>query len=211
MKFQVSMGSDCREVREGHREELSTNIVILSAEFEVEPSQLWLYLTTQKGLAKWFGVVSGELSLRGGFSVKDNASGTILECVREKSIAATWEFAGDISWVHISLKKFGMKTKLILEHEMPITPSSQKHWDKFGPGASGVGWDCAFLGLKGVIESNAQSSAEQSYVWLETEDGMSALREWAVSWGTAHTQTGEDSNVAKQMALQTAAFYCGET
>ena len=58
--------------------------------------------------------------------------------------AITWEFGGEVSWVEISVSgEVGGRTRLALTH----TSLLSEFWDTYGPGAVGVGWEMALLGL----------------------------------------------------------------
>src|SRR5690606_4485558 len=88
---------------------------------------------------------SGELQLGGRYQVEGNAGGTITECVPLKRFAATWEFGGGLSWIEVRFAPAGEdRAQLTLTHTCPV----DDHWEKFGPGAVGIGWDLALVGLE---------------------------------------------------------------
>src|SRR5258705_11788935 len=59
--------------------------------------------------------------------------------------AVTWEYGGEVSWVTVRLADDpDGGARLELEH---VAHVGDDRWAQFGPGAVGVGWDLAFLGL----------------------------------------------------------------
>ena len=58
--------------------------------------------------------------------------------------AVTWEMHGQASWLTVRLAPAGDGTDLELEH---VAHVDDAFWDQFGPGAVGVGWDLALMGL----------------------------------------------------------------
>ena len=131
-----------RVVKNLERDGKPAKAVIASRIYDTDAADLWDALTNQERLPRWFAPVAGELKLGGRFHVENNASGTITECERNKKVVATWEFMGGMSWITITLTPARKGTRLELEHVAFIDP----HWQKFGPGAVGVGWDLSFMG-----------------------------------------------------------------
>ena len=132
-----------RTVRNLERDGKPAKAVVASCIYNTDPADLWDAVTNPKRIPRWFAPVTGDLKVGGKYQVEGNAGGTITKCEREKRIEVTWEFMGGMSWVNITLTPKGTGTELELEHIAFIDP----HWDNFGPGAVGVGWDLSFLGL----------------------------------------------------------------
>ena len=68
----------------------------------------------------------------------------MLGCVAPERLEVTWEYAGDVSWVVLTLAEHGTATALRLEHSAVV---DQEKWGEFGPGAVGIGWEMALGGL----------------------------------------------------------------
>jgi hypothetical protein len=85
------------------------------------------------------------------------------------------------------------------------------HWAQYGPGATGVGWELAFIGLDVHLSGDGQSSLDVGAAWAEGAQGKGTLRAWAEEWGKAHVNAGEPAETANDMADRTAAFYTGES
>ena len=93
---------------------------------------------------------------------------------------------------------------------MPKDDASEGHWKQYGPGATGAGWDMAFLGLGLHVDSGGQTvDQDESNAWMASDAGKVFLRASADAWGTAHVNAGEDAEVAKAMAKATGDFYTG--
>src|SRR5690606_27835180 len=86
----------------------------------------------------------GTSSWGGQYAVEGNASGTITACEEGRHFAGTWEFMGHVSWIEVYLEPAGEGTRLELHH---IAPHPNPHWDSYGAGAGGVGWELGLLGL----------------------------------------------------------------
>ena len=114
-----------------------------------------------------------------------------------------------MSWVTVDLSEDPAGgTLLRLEH---VAHVSDDWWDRFGPGAVGVGWDQALLGLDQHLTTNASSSPETATEWLSSEQGKRFVRESSDAWGDASMASGTATDLARAAAERTRAFYTGET
>ena len=98
----------------------------------------------------------------------------------------------------------------MIEHELPTDKESEAHWEKYGPGATGVGWEMAMLGLDGHLQLNGQSVIAAGQEWAEAAEGKSRSRLWAEAWGKAHIEDGTPMKMAMETAVRTADFYTRE-
>ena len=88
--------------------------------------------------------ISGDLKVGGSYQLEGQAGGTVLTCDPPKNFTATWEFGGGVSWIDVSVSSDGPdRARLVIEHIAHV----DDHWDQFGPGAVGMGWDSMVLGL----------------------------------------------------------------
>src|SRR5215831_1415760 len=102
---------------------------------------VWDAITSAERIPRWFLPVSGDLRLGGRYQLQGNAGGEITRCEPPRHLAVTWEFAGDVSWLSVALSEIsGEQTLLELEH---LAHVADDRWDRYGPGAVGVGWDMA--------------------------------------------------------------------
>ena len=129
--------------------------VTISQTYAAAIEDVWDACTSAERIPRWFLPVSGELKLGGRYQLEGNAGGTIEGCDPPKSFFATWEYGGEVSWIEV---RFGAeatdRTRLEIEH---IAHVSDERWAEFGPGAVGIGWDSAILGLSLHLSGGGRS------------------------------------------------------
>jgi uncharacterized protein YndB with AHSA1/START domain len=202
------LGAVSRVVEDRVHEGQANRVVIASRAYDTGIEDLWDALTSQERLPRWFAPVDGELKVGGRFQVKNNAGGTITACVPPKSFSATWEFGGSVSWINIALAPMeDGGTHLTLEHICPPNP----HWDKFGPGAVGVGWELGLLGLGMHIRSQAARDAFDEHAFGVSEEGKGFVTSTGEGWIAADIAGGESAAEATQRGQRTIHFYRGES
>lgn len=201
------MNAMTRVVKNLERDGKPAKAVIASCVYDTDVADLWDAVTNPERLRRWFAPVSGELAPGGRFQVEGNASGTITECVPSRKISATWEFGGGVSWITITLRPKGESAEIELEHVAHIDP----HWDMFGPGAVGVGWDLAFLGLAHHVDDPAAAKPpETDETWIASQPAKDFIRGASDGWGAAAITAGEGRDTALESAENTRKFYTGE-
>lgn len=99
------------------------------------------------------------------------------------------------------------KTLLVLEH---TAYPPEGFWEKFGPGAVGVGWDLVLLGLGLHLPTGAALPEYQAEEWAVSDEGKTYSRSASEAWADAAIAGGEAPDVARARAAQTSAFYTGE-
>lgn len=202
------LGVVTREVRTVERDGKPATAVIAMRDYDTNADDLWDALTNAERIPRWFLPVEGELKLGGRYALKGNASGTILICEPPKSLGLTWEYAGDVSWVNVTLEPKGAAlTSLRLEH---VAHVPEEFWDQFGPGAVGVGWDLGLLGLGLHIDSGSTLPPEENEAWMASPDGKNFVRGSSDDWCRAAVANGADPTWAKAAAERTRQFYTGE-
>ncbi|GAB5401779.1 MAG: SRPBCC family protein [Aureliella sp.] len=210
MDFANPLGIACRVVKEVTHLGQQARVVAGSATFSIKLDELWIAVTTPDRLAQWLAPVSGELKLGGRYQMDGNAGGKIKQCTPPEAFEVTWEFGENTSWLRVQLDPIGDGTKLTLEHILSMDASSEEHWRKYGPGATGVGWELSFFALQCHIRTSGPVSQDDYNTWLMTDDGKAFIRSCSAAWANAHIAAGEEESTAKDMAEQTARFYCGE-
>lgn len=182
------------------------NSVTISQIYDAEPADVWDACTTAERIARWFLPVSGELTVGGRFALEGNASGTIERCDPPRSFAATWEFGSQTSWIEVRvLPESDGRTRFELEHLVP----SDEHWEQFGPGAVGVGWEGGLLGLATYLRSGESLDPAEGAAWAASEPGRQFMAESSERWGAASIAGGTAPEVAQARADRTTAFYTG--
>ena len=209
MQFDVetNLAAVERTVSSLERDGQPARAVTLSRPYAATVEDLWDAVTSAERIPRWFAPVSGELALGGRYQIEGNASGTVTECEPPSRYALTWEFAGDVSWVEVRVSDEGAnQARLSLTH----TAHLSEHWDTFGPGAVGVGWELGFLGLALHLAHPDEPKPDEE-AFAASPDGRAFTVGSSEGWGRAAAEAGEDPEVAAASARRTAAFYTGES
>ncbi|MET8776047.1 SRPBCC family protein [Nocardia sp. NPDC050713] len=200
-------GLVAREVRTGERGGEVTRIAVARRSYPTDQADLWDALTNGERIPRWFLPVSGDLELGGKYQLEGNANGVIEECEAPRRFAVTWEMGPQVSWLTVTLSASEDGTVLELEHEAPVDP---EFWAQYGPGAVGVGWDLALLGLGLHVESAAALDAAEVLTFHTTPEGVEFIRRAANGWADAAVADGDDPTEAITAADQTVTFYTTE-
>jgi uncharacterized protein YndB with AHSA1/START domain len=200
----ATAGLVTREVRGGVRDGVPTRIAIARRTYLARQADLWDALTSADRIRRWFLPVSGDLRVGGRYQLEGNASGVVERCQAPESFAVTWEFGGTLSWLEVTLTPDGDHTTLELAHQARADPGT---WGQFGPGAVGVGWDLALLGLGAHIDSGAPLDPEEAAAFARSPDAAELIRLAATGWADAAIADGDEAGAARQAAARTVAFY----
>lgn len=177
---------------------------ILESVYETDVADVWDALTNKRRLPRWFAPVEGDFKLGGRFQIKGNAEGEITHCENEKGFDLTWEFGDDISWVKVEIMSENDKTHLYVEH---LAHTEGKHFETYGPGATGVGWDLSLVGLGYYVQT---SQSIDNAVFMDSPDAKSIISFCARSWGDAAIKAEFDKQASIDSAGNTEKFYLGE-
>jgi uncharacterized protein YndB with AHSA1/START domain len=181
----------------------------VSRVYDTPTEDLWDACTNPERLPRWFLPISGELRPGGRYELQGNASGTIERCEPPHSLAATWEYGGQTSWIELRLTpEADGRTRFALEH---IAHVDDELWAQFGPGAVGVGWDQALIGLTLHLTSGGeQVEREAVEAWQASDDGRQFVSLSSERWAQASIVAGTDAAEAQAAAARTTDFYSGE-
>jgi uncharacterized protein YndB with AHSA1/START domain len=168
---------------------------------------VWDAVTNPERISRWFLPISGDVRLGGTYQLEGNAGGTVLVCDPPQRFRVTWVYGEpgtdrDISEVEVRLSspESGM-TILELEHSA-IVPEDR--WDEYGPGAVGVGWDGALLGLTLHLQGG---SVDDPLAWQVSNEGRVFFTRSSEAWGEANAAAGADANAVARAVANTTAFY----
>lgn len=209
MDFSSGFGAEFREVQDRERDGQTVRVVVASRVYATDAGDLWNAVTDAERIPRWFAPVTGDLQVGGRYQIEGNAGGTILMCEAPSELEITWEYGGQVSWVHVSLAQEAGGTKLTLEHLIPKDEKAEEHWKQYGPAATGVGWDLGFLGLALHLETGEAVDQQESFAWMGSDEGKAFMRASAEDWRQAHVAAGEDPEVAQGMFERCAAFFTG--
>jgi uncharacterized protein YndB with AHSA1/START domain len=201
------LGLVTRSVRNFEKDGKPASAVTLTRLYDTSVDDLWDALTSKERVARWFLPVEGDLQLGGTYQLKGNAGGTITACKPPTHFAATWEFGGAVSWIDVALAAERDQARLTLEHTAVI----EDHWNQFGPGAVGIGWDLAIAGLERYLATGASVDHATAEAWMVSPAGKAFMSESGEFWRAAHVASGVEAASAKERSDRTIAFYRGET
>jgi uncharacterized protein YndB with AHSA1/START domain len=180
----------------------------ISQVYDTDIDDLWDAVTSPERIPRWFLPVSGELREGGKYQFEGQAGGTITRCDKPHGYSATWEFNGEVSWVEVRLSAEGDgRTRFELEH---VAHVADEFWDQYGPGAVGVGWDGALLGLAmHVADPAVPVDPAAVAAWTASDGGKLFYRLSSDAWAEASIANGTDPAAARAQADRTYAFYTG--
>lgn len=182
--------------------------VLLRRTYDAEVADVWDAVTSPERIGRWFLPVSGEFKVGGRYQLEGNAGGEILECQEPTRLRVSWLYGPDpgFSEVEVRLTPDGEeRTVLELEHVAVPPP---EFWDRYGPGAVGVGWDGALLGL-GMHLAGGGMSREEAEAWQVSAEGKQFFRRSGEKWGEAYASSGADREVVAATTAATIGFYTG--
>jgi len=211
MKIDIvaTIGAVTRKVSSRQQDGRLARVVVATRSYDTSIDDLWDALTSAERIPRWFLPISGELRLGGRYQLQGNAGGEIERCEPPRHLALTWEYGGEVSWVTVELAddpKGG--TRLELEH---VAHVGDARWDQFGPGAVGVGWDLALMGLGRHLETGAAADPQAAMAWMGSPEGKDFMRRASDGWCRASIASGTDATAAQAGAARTTAFYTGES
>ncbi|MDN3352036.1 SRPBCC family protein [Actinomadura sp. DC4] len=177
--------------------------VTISRVYDTTPEDLWEACTSPDRIRRWFLPVSGDLRLGGRFQLEGNAGGTISSCDPPKGFAATWEFGGQTSWIEVRLVPESSGTRFELQHIAHV----DDHWEQFGPGAVGIGWEMGLMGLTLHLSSGEQADPAEAMAWASSEEGRRFMTLSSEAWAEADIAGGADEETARAAADRTTAAY----
>jgi uncharacterized protein YndB with AHSA1/START domain len=174
--------------------------------FPAELTDVWDACTNPERIPHWFLPVSGELREGGRYRLEGNAGGTVTRCDAPHGFAATWEFGDDTSWVELRLESEGdERTRFKLEHIAYV----DERWAQFGPGAVGIGWEGALIGLYLYLTTRQAVDRVEMAKWTASDEGRRFLALSSGAWCEADMVHGSDPAEARAAADRTTAFYTG--
>jgi uncharacterized protein YndB with AHSA1/START domain len=180
--------------------------VTIDRTYDAPLTDVWDACTNPERIPRWFLPVSGELYEGGRYQVQGNAGGVIERCEPPRHFRATWEFGGQVSWIELRLSEAaGGGTRLELEHIARV----DDHWTQFGPGAVGVGWDLALLGLTRHLTTGGALDPEAGAAFPASEEGRRFIAASSRGWCEAAIAAGADAGEANAAAERTYAFFTG--
>lgn len=182
-------------------------VVTISQSYDTDAADLWDACTNIERIPRWFLPVTGDLRVGGQYQLEGNANGTILTCDPPRAFTSTWECGGDVSWIEVQITSEGShRSRFELQHISHVGD----HWEEFGPGAVGMGYDGALIGL--AIHMSTGKSVDPGFgeQWTASDDGRRFMKLSSEAWYEANVAGGADAEWARSAADRCLAAYLGE-
>ncbi|CAM5615661.1 SRPBCC family protein [Streptomyces atroolivaceus] len=209
------MGEIAEEAGRVHREVGTRRVgsdeagtVLLRRTFDAPAADVWGAVTSPERIARWFLPVTGDLRAGGSYQLEGNAGGEILECVPPGRLRVSWLFGPDPGFSEVEVRlapEGGDRTVFELEHASVIP---EEFRSQFGPGAVGVGWDLALLGL-GWHLAGGGIDPEEAVEWHTSPEAKAFVARSGEEWGRAFAASGADPETVTATTVATIAFYTG--
>ncbi|KAF4464590.1 activator of Hsp90 ATPase 1 family [Fusarium albosuccineum] len=173
--------------------------ITIGQTYDIDAPTLWDACTNPDKIKQYFSPVSGDLHVNGRFQIQNNASGTIEACDPPSTFLVTWEFGGSTSHVSVRINPVDeTHSRVELSHTSPVN----KHWEEYGAGAVGVGWEMSFAGLAYYL-----MGIKVGEEWFANKETREYLTRCSEGWREAAVRGGEDEIVARGAAERTTKFY----
>ncbi|MFI7103551.1 SRPBCC family protein [Streptomyces sp. NPDC050161] len=180
--------------------------VLLRRTYDAAVGDVWDACTDAARVSRWFLPVTGDLTLGGHYQLEGNAGGEILRCEPPKLLRVSWVMGESPAFSEVEVRltaESAERTVCELEHAAVVPPEM---WDRFGPGAVGVGWDLMLLGLGRHLQGDSIDPA-QALAWQESDEARTFMTRSSDAWGEAYATSGAPKDVAAAAARATTAFY----
>lgn len=204
------LGAEFRAVDNREYQGKPAVVAVAARTYDTSVEDLWDAMTNPERIPRWFLPIEGNLELGGRYQLEGNAGGTITRCDPPEALDLTWELGGATSWVQVRLAPDGEGARMNLEHIALRDEVGEEHLRTFGPGAVGVGWDLAIMGLGKYLASGGEAvDHDAAHEWMATDEGKAFVRECGKAWAAADAASGEDPEEAQAKAERTIGFYTG--
>lgn len=196
-----------REVGNRVLEAGEARVITVGQTYRGSLDDVWDACTNPERIPRWFMPVSGDLQVGGRYQLEGNASGTVERCDPPNGFGATWEFGGETSWIEVRLaEQPDGRVRFELEH---VAHVADELWAQFGPGAVGIGWDLALIGLALHLAGEEPMDPQQSAAWTASDDGRQFVALSSEHWCQASIAAGTPATEAQAAAERSTAFYTG--
>ena len=195
-----------REVGSGRLPPGEAKVVRLQRTYDAEIEDVWDALTNPQRIGRWFMPLTGDFRLGGHYQLEGNAGGKIVACDRPNGFRVTWVYGPDAdpqgSEVEVRLTAAGPESTAFELIHTAVVPD--EFWGMYGPGAVGVGWDGAVLGLALHLRGG---KIDDPMAWQLSDEGRAYSTGSSERWGDANRAAGEDAETVATMVANTTTFY----
>ena len=205
------VGAMRREVGPGTIAAGEGRAIRLRRDYAAPIEDVWDALTSPERIGRWFLRISGDYRLGGRYQLEGNAGGEILACEKPNRLKVTWVYGEaasetDISELEVRLTPAGDEATVVELVHTAIVPDEM--WDQYGPGAVGIGWDQAALGLSLHLRGESIGDA---MAWQSSEEGREFSTRSSEAWGEANRASGADPAAVARGIANATAFYAPDS
>ena len=196
-----------RELGEGRVPAGEGRAVRLRRTYDAPIEDVWDAVTNPERISRWFLPISGEYRIGGHYQLEGNAGGEISPASPRTGSGSPGSTARTPPMpispeVEVRLSDVdGERTSLELVHTAVVP---DEFWTQFGPGAVGVGWDGALLGLALHLRGG---SVGDPVAWQLSPEGREFNTRSSQAWGEASRAAGLDPELVASMVANTTEFY----
>jgi uncharacterized protein YndB with AHSA1/START domain len=182
-------------------------VVTIGQAYDTDADDLWDACTNIERIPRWFLPITGDLKVGGRYQFDGHAHGTILTCDPPREFTATWEFGEGVSWIELRITGEGPhRSRFELAHISHV----DDHWEQFGPGAVGMGYDGALVGLAIHLSTGEAVDPSAGQEWMASEDGRRFMKLSGEAWYEANVASGADAQWARSAADRCLVAYLDE-
>ncbi|MDQ2757821.1 MAG: SRPBCC family protein [Actinomycetota bacterium] len=183
---------------------------LLTRTLATDPDDLWDALTSPERIPRWFLPVSGDLRVGGRYQLEGNAGGEIEACEPPRLLRVTWVMGDSTTWLTVTLRPSGAvpeETTLEMEH---VGPVPDEMWTRFGPSATGIGWDMTLSGLARHLRTGEDNDPTEFTAWSTSAGGTGFVQVSGEHWRAADLEAGTAPAEAAARVRRAVAFYTGQ-
>ena len=170
----------------------------VSTRFRISAGTLFAYLTEVEHLARWFGTVKRDDFV---YEIRDSAHGRIESC-KDDSFLITWETDDKVSFLNVEITQMPDGTvQLAAGFSTNAADISEDFAEKFGPGATGIGWDLNHWALDRYIAGDVEEPTTEAFEAFVAASSS--------AWAEADVAAGVDAETAGKRAENSRLFYLG--
>ena len=158
------VGATRREVRVAERDGQPARQVVATRTYPTDPEDLWDALTSAERIPRWFLPVTGDLRVGGRYQLEGNAGGEVHGVRPARGASRSrGSTGGEASWVDRLADTATAPTARSLELVHTGGRAGGVLGPVYGPGAVGIGWDLALLGLARHLPGAESLSAREPH------------------------------------------------
>jgi uncharacterized protein YndB with AHSA1/START domain len=184
----------------------AARVVRMERTFHAPVDDVWDAISNPERIARWFLPISGDFRVGGMYQLEGQAGGRIVACERPHRLRVTWGYpdpTSEASYLELRLASAGDDATLFELEHTSVVPD--EFWSAYGPGAVGVGWDMAMLGLG--LHLSGGGSVGDPVAWQLSDEGRDFARQSSDAWGAAHLAAGAEPDAVERAVAGTFAFY----